>query len=291
MPVSAVRSGAVSLCSFFSLLAGGVFSDRLPASSLRRQARKGRTPAWAVRGQRDAKEKAARGGDRSYSAGKELGGGVGAVTNPRLFRRPIRPSDTRAVVMFAPLTLENGMTEIKLVYQSWVPDGTSMMWEIRPSGTQEWKQIKPETPDNPNPLRGLPALCELRLTMIGTNGLAPALLLNNRARGLTRRPRSDAKAISKILQFGVNTTNIMAELTMDARDDALHTVAPKLMIGTTTYLPSTVTIAKDVNKEQRRTVTATFAVPSTNNARLVADLTTTSVQSVPFIENASLFAL
>lgn len=198
---------------------------------------------------------------------------------------------TRAVVMFEPLTLENGMTEIKLTYESWVPDGTSLLWEIRPSGSLEWHSLLPETPTTPNPLRGLPALCELRLTMLGTTNLAPAIVLDGGARGATRRPRNDLRAISKPLKFGLTTTNITVELTMDEYDDLLHEVAPKVIVGTTAYEADTISISRDVERERRRTVIADFTVPSTTEARLQIEATTDNVQAVPFVENSSLFAL
>lgn len=200
-------------------------------------------------------------------------------------------ANTRAVVVFDPLTLENGMTEIKLLYESWVPDGTSMMWEIRPSGTTEWKQIRPETADAPNPLRGLPALCELRLTMIGTSGLAPAIMLNSKARGVTRRPRPDATAPTRVLEFGLSTTSILVELSVDMYDETLHTVTPKVIVGSTVYDASTISIARDVSKAERRLISATFTVAATTEARVQIDMDTTSVQAVPFVENISAFAL
>jgi hypothetical protein len=197
----------------------------------------------------------------------------------------------RATVEFDPLTLENGMTEIKLIYESWAPEGTSMMWEVKPSGSDNWSQLAAETAENPNPLRGLPALCQLRLTLIGTNGIAPAIILNTKARGLTRRPRGDARAISKVLNFGYSTTSILVEVTLDQFDELYHTAVPKIVIGSTTYTAGTVSMARDLSKVTRRLLTATFTVPSTPSARLQIDMATTTTQAVPFVENVSLFAL
>jgi hypothetical protein len=200
-------------------------------------------------------------------------------------------SVNRAVVEFDPLTLENGMTEIRLLYESWSPEGTSMMWEVKPSGSDVWSQLKAETDAEPNPLRGLPALCQLRLTMIGTSGIAPAIILNTKARGETRRMRGDARALTKTLNFGFSTTSILVELVVDQFSELYHTVTPKLVVGATTYPAATVSIAKDLSKITRRTVTATFTVPSTASARLQFDMATTTVQAVCFAENVSLFAL
>ena len=197
----------------------------------------------------------------------------------------------RVVIEFTQLTLDFGMTEIRLLYQNWAPEGTSMMWEVMPSGTDEWVVLTAETADRPNPLRGLPAACRLRLTMIGTSGLAPAIMLNTRSRGMTRRHRNDAVAVTKTLNFGFSTTAILVELTVDQFDELYHTVAPKIVIGSTTYTAATVSIARDLSKITRRTITATFTVPSTPSAKLRVEMGTTNVQSICFLENVSLFAL
>lgn len=196
----------------------------------------------------------------------------------------------RAQILFDPLALENGMTEIKLLYESWSPEGGGMIWEVRTSGSDEWESVQPETADKPNPLRGLPANCQLRLTMIGTSGLSPAILMNSNARGVSRRPRGDTRAITKILEFGLSTTAIDVELSVDMFDDALHTVTPKIMIGSTQYSADSITVSKDIAKAERRLIRADFTVPATTEARLIIEMQTASVQSVCFIENCSLFA-
>lgn len=197
----------------------------------------------------------------------------------------------RTVVEFEPLTLENGMTEIRLVYSNWCPEGCQMMWEVQPAGSTEWTPLQGETDDNPNPLLGLPALTRLRLTMIGTTDLAPAIIMDSYARALTARPRTDMRCVSKQLNFGVNTTSIQVEIAADQFDEALHDCEPKLIVGSTTYTPTVVSDAPDLAKSTRRIFKATFTVPSTNNARLLVQMNTSTAQRIPFVERAYLFAL
>ncbi|WP_062111142.1 hypothetical protein [Aureimonas sp. AU40] len=198
---------------------------------------------------------------------------------------------TRAVVEFDPLELENGMTELKLLYESWCPDGTSMMWEVKPSGREEWEPLRAETAEAPNPLRGLPALCRLRLTMIGTTGLAPAIVLNAKARAMTRRPRGDMRALTKELRFGYSTTRIDVEISLDQFDPALHDLDPKIVAGGVVYTPTVESLSRDLSKATRRLLTASFSIPASSAAVLRLDAMTTAVQSVPFVENVSLYAL
>jgi hypothetical protein len=112
---------------------------------------------------------------------------------------------TRTQVIFDSLSLPGGMTEIKLLYENWSPDGTSMIWEVRTSGEHPWEMIQPETAEYQNPLRNLPSTCQLRLTMIGTNRLSPAIILNENARGETFRHKHAGAAVTCELMFGLWT--------------------------------------------------------------------------------------
>ncbi|KTQ95006.1 hypothetical protein NS226_13830 [Aureimonas ureilytica] len=200
-------------------------------------------------------------------------------------------STTRVVVEFSPLELENGMTELKLLYETWCPDGTNMMWEVKPTGRDQWEPLRPETAETPNPLRGLPALCRIRLTMIGSTGLAPAIVLNTKARAMTRRPRNDMRAPTKELRFGYSTTKIDVEISLDQFDPALHDIDPKIIVGSTIYTPTVESLSRDLAKATRRLLKASFTIPASPSAVLRIDGTTSSVQSIPFVENVSLFAL
>jgi hypothetical protein len=83
----------------------------------------------------------------------------------------------------------------------------------------------------------------------------------------------------------------MLDLAVDAWDDDLHSITPKLKVGATTYTASSVSETKDVAKATRRLVKASFTVPSTTTAQPRIDMATTSVQSVQFIENITAYAL
>jgi hypothetical protein len=197
---------------------------------------------------------------------------------------------TRAQVVFDPLTLAGGMTEIKLLYEAWAPEGTSMVWEVRTSGTDPWQMIQPETDSYQNPLRNLPTTCQLRLTMIGTYGLSPAIILNTEARGETRRHKYDGMGVTKILDFGITTTSIDVEISLDRWSDAEHTFVPIIDVAGTEYAANAVTITEDVEKPDRRTVIADFTVPSTTSARLKMDMATTDIEKVFFVENVAIYA-
>jgi hypothetical protein len=197
---------------------------------------------------------------------------------------------TRAQVVFDSLTLAGGMTEIRLLYESWAPEGTAMMWEVRTSGSADWEPIQPETSEYQNPLWNLPTTCQLRLTMIGTYGLSPAIILNEEARGEARRHKPAGVAMTKVLEFGITTTSIDVEIALDRWSDTEHTFVPKIDIAGTEYTANAVTIAQDVDKPDRRIVTADFTVPSTTEARLRMEMATTDIEKVFFVENMAIYA-
>lgn len=197
----------------------------------------------------------------------------------------------RVVVDFHSLTLENGMTELQLLYEAWAPEGTSMMWEVKPFGRDEWERLQPETDEAPNPLRGLPASTQLRLVMQGTSRLAPAINLTATARGITRRPRNDGRFVTKLLNFGYATKKILVEVVVDQFDPAKHTCVPRIRNGNALIPAEIVSVSQDLSKSTRRIVRASFVVPDLTSARLQIDLETNNIQFAPFGENVSLYAL
>lgn len=200
-------------------------------------------------------------------------------------------SQTRVVLEMVPLTLEGGMTQIQLLYEAWAPEGTQLVWEVRTPTVDEWLPIQGETPDLPNPLVGLPSLCQFRCTMVGTRDLAPGLSLKTTTRARAMRPGANAVAVTKPLLFGFASNSMTAEIVVDAFNPDWHNCDPELIIDGATVTPTTVSIEQDVQKGSRWIVRAQFTLGvATNTARLRIKMDTTTTQRIPFVENASLYA-
>ncbi|KAF0136643.1 MAG: hypothetical protein FD139_702 [Methylocystaceae bacterium] len=201
---------------------------------------------------------------------------------------------TRTTVDFQPLTLDGGMTEIRLLHAGWEAAGTKLAWEIKvPSiPNAQWRPLTLDNADGADDLNGLPALVQLRAVFMGTTDLQPALVLDAYARGMTFRNRGDFVAISAVINFGVATTTVQTDSVIDAFEPVKHTAAPKLVIGATIYTPSVTTITdEDSDNGMRRRILATFTVPSTTTARYRLDMTTTEVTDIPFLQNRAVYAL
>lgn len=198
-------------------------------------------------------------------------------------------SSTRTVIEFDPLTLENGMTEIRLLYEGWEPSGTGLVWEIKPSGADVWQRL---IPVNDNPLMGLPALTRLRATFLGTTDLMPALNMTSKARGMTYRHRADMVAISDVQTFGFSTTDVQLDIVVDNYSAVHHTCVPKLVVGATVYTAAAISTTVDFGKLSRTRILATFDLPSAaTGARARVDMTSDSVTFIPFVQNIALYAI
>lgn len=200
-------------------------------------------------------------------------------------------ASTRTIVEMDALTLDSGMTEIRLIHGGWVPGGTSLVWEIQPSGSDDWEPLTLNNAEGADVLVGLPPLVRLRAVFVGTTDLAPAIVMDATARGYTFRPRGDMVAVSVNHSFGLSTTTIQIEAVIDNYDPGKHTAAPKLIIGATVYTPSATVVTPDLVNPKKRTLLASFTVPSTTSARARIDMTSTEVTDEPFVQNIAMYAL
>jgi hypothetical protein len=200
-------------------------------------------------------------------------------------------ASTRTVVEMDALTLDSGMTEIRLLHGGWVPGGTSLIWEIQPSGSEDWQALTLNNAEGADSLVGLPALVRLRAVFVGTTDLAPAIVMDATARGYTFRPRGDMVAVSVDHAFGLSTTSIQIEAVLDNYDPAKHTAAPKIIVGATVYTPSATVVTPDLINPLKRTLLASFTVPATTSARARIDMTSTEVTDEPFVQNIAMYAL
>ncbi|PIO98578.1 hypothetical protein [Pleomorphomonas carboxyditropha] len=200
-------------------------------------------------------------------------------------------SATRTVVEMQSATLENGMTDIRILHAGWAPGGTSLTWEIMPADNDDWLPVTIDTAIDTAWLAGLPALTRLRAVFAGTTDLQPAIVMDANARVMTFRPRGDLQAVSVQHDFGVSTTSIQLDTVIDQWDGAKHTAAPKLVVGSTVYTPAATIVTPDLIDEKKRLISATFTVPSTTSARARFDMATTEVTDLPFIDNIAMYAL
>lgn len=229
-----------------------------------------------------------------YSDGAWAQGDVEFDFNFRIYG--CRFPNARTVVDFKPMDLAGGLTQFKLLYPNWVPEGTGLAWEIQPVfGGQDmpWSPLA-EVANDANPLVGLPSSVNLRCTLLATPDLAPMIELNAEATYETARVRSDFCAVSKAIPLGLTTTSFQTLDFVDDFDPATHTFTPGIIVGTETTIrpPAVITTILDPDKPARRGFLAAYTVPSgTSVVRHAPRGSTTNVVDVFFIENVAGFAL
>ncbi|WP_173087710.1 hypothetical protein [Devosia sp. 1635] len=183
---------------------------------------------------------------------------------------------TRTKIEFQPLNLPGGMTYVRLITPGWAPEGTQALWQFKlPGDDQPWRNI---TPENADTLYAQPEGIRLRMVMVGTTDLSPALLLGATARSEVGRTQGLLRARTELIQFGVSTNRIVVDLMIDQWVDAQHTATVRLLIGATEYTATAVSIWQDPDKPKRRRLSAVFTgLPSTTSAIVLLEGTKTGV--------------
>lgn len=215
----------------------------------------------------------------------------GSTTEDFSFRiNAAKYRSNRVVVPLESLTLEGGMTEFELLYKSWQPAATQLVWEVKAQGETDWIVVD-EREDNP--LANLPPLVQLRAVMIGTPDVAPMMYLDVYSRAISGRMRLDMVAISQLQTFGFTSEAAQIVLNMDNYSDAAHTCVPKLMLADDTIVTAdTVTETVDPSKPSRTLFLANFTLPAaTPSARVRIEATTNSNINVPFGQDIQLNAI
>lgn len=215
----------------------------------------------------------------------------GSTTEDFAFRVNVAKfKSNRTVVPFVSLgSLENGMTEIQMIYKRWRPAATQLSWEIKAEGESEWIPLDARTD---NPLANLPPTVQLRAIFLGTQDVQPAIILDPYARAICGRMRLDMVAISKLKTFGFGTNAARIVLNMDNYNPAKHTAVPKIVLANGTVVTASAIVPEpDFTKPSRTKITADFVLPAgTTQARARVDATTTQVIDVPFGQDIQLIA-
>ena len=195
---------------------------------------------------------------------------------------------SRTVVPFENLQLTGGLSEVRMVYQGWQPDFTRLVWEVKPEGATDWTPMD-EREDNP--LANLPANVQLRAVFIGTEDVAPSIVLDSHAISITARHKFNAEAVTRELDFGFATENLQVVMNADAFDSDHHSYAPKIIVGGVTIDPVSVSETVDASKPTRTLFVANFTLGApASGCRLKIEGNTDSVTNVPFIQDIQLNA-
>jgi hypothetical protein len=190
-------------------------------------------------------------------------------------------TSTICQVQLTPLQLQNGITDISLIYGSKIPAGCELIWEIQKNGL--WYAMQSYGSGN-NPLLGLPPLLPLRVTFVGTTDLMPGIDMAQ-TETLVSRPGAAFQHYTPNIAIGSPSSNIKVEVTVDYFNPLNHTNGCNLLIGGGSVPFSTVTTVADPTDPSRFIKTYTFALGApTSNFVIGINGTTNTVASVYHVE-------
>lgn len=132
----------------------------------------------------------------------------------------------RVEVQVQPWTLENGIANIDVLAEAYVPDGTQLVWEIQVGGV--WKALDYY---DENILNGLPALLPARIVFVGTTDLMPGVTFGAASTVTTWRPRSDFTHVSEVRTMPGDVDLVEVRLRLEGWDDARHDCECELLTG------------------------------------------------------------
>ncbi|MCV6548558.1 MAG: hypothetical protein OIF56_14970 [Cohaesibacter sp.] len=219
------------------------------------------------------------------TAGKSVDGAwaQGSIMEDYSFREIVgKFKNNRTEVLFDPIALDGGMTELHLIYRKVIEGQSDIVWEAKPYGGSEWVLI--EDDHDATAFDNLPRQMSLRATLVGTPDIAPILVLNADARVTVGRMQRSMRAITKVIDFDNPTNDVSIIVNMDAFDANKHTCTPKLILPDGTVKDAdSISFVKDRDKTSRTKFKADFdlSAPITSG-RLRLDTSSTDVTSIPF---------
>ena len=195
----------------------------------------------------------------------------------------------RVELLLNPASLNGGLTQLTFIFKSIIPAGTTINFEIQPTGQSEWFPLDAR---DPSVIANLPPQVLIRAVFNGTVDVMPGMVLDTDARVVAGRMNQTMQAVSGLLSRGFATETVEVIYNVDNFDAARHTVVPKLLVNDAPVNPASVTPIPDPTKESRGKYKAVFDFTGAaiSDLRLRVDQTTDSYTKVPFGQDVQINA-
>mgnify|MGYP001596456118 CR=1 FL=1 len=181
----------------------------------------------------------------------------------------------RVEVMLQPISLAGGISDLEIKAPQIVPDGTELVYEAQIGG--KWYPVA----ELAGRLGTLPDIVPLRVVMLGTTDLAPALQLTPGAVTGTRAA-TGLVHWSNERMLPTASTAITVQVVVAQWDAANHNLACAILSGANTYTPATTVVRDEPDGQAKRIVYTFNPAPgiSTYRIRLTG---TRAAGSAPFV--------
>lgn len=133
---------------------------------------------------------------------------------------------TRVEVQVEAFELANGIANIDILAESFIPDGCDLIYEIQINGV--WRPLQYY---DTNILSGLPPLLPARLVFLGTTDLMPGIKFGSASKVTTFRPRTDFKHVSATRTTPAPVDVVEVRTRLEGWDNGRHTFACRLLTG------------------------------------------------------------
>lgn len=167
----------------------------------------------------------------------------------------------RTVVELASISLSGGITDLDILAEMFVPEGTDFIFEIQPEGSSVWTPIG-EVASGNTVLYNFPAQVKLRAVFLGTADIAPGLKLTDSLFRATR-PKTTLKHVSTEVTLTAASQDITLNCYLEWFDEVHHDCTLSLIVGGS---PVAASVVEDVAADNgiRRKATFSLGAPTTN---------------------------
>jgi hypothetical protein len=143
----------------------------------------------------------------------------GDLTLDMMFRANFAAFEsTRLEVDLGSINLSGGINDIDIAYEGISPNGTSLVFEVRPQGSAVWRSIREL---DTAAFNGLPALCSFRAVFLGTKDLMPGFRLTGSS-VLVSRPATTMLHFSTTRALPTPTRSIKVIAILDYFKEVNH---------------------------------------------------------------------
>lgn len=133
---------------------------------------------------------------------------------------------TRAEVQVQPFELANGIANVDILAESYIPEGCELIWQVQVNGA--WRSLKAS---DINALNGLNALLPARVVFVGTTDLMPCLTFGAASTVTTWRCRTDFKHVSSRRTMPAPIDYVEVRLRLEGWDGNRHDCDCDLFTG------------------------------------------------------------
>lgn len=142
-------------------------------------------------------------------------------------------NNAQVAIELEALNLDGGIDSIDLETSMVSPASGSLIFEVQPNGSGNWKPLNDTDEDA---FVGMPPLCRFRARFVGTRDMHTGIKLTGSEVRLSR-PKTSMKHVSKTLPLSSSSDQLRVRVEVEGFDPIAHTFGCQLRVGSTTVDP------------------------------------------------------